>query len=909
MSLTDILVAAASGDASVRGPAESHLVELEQRNLPQYLAGMCAELANPQSPTESRQLAGLMLKNALVAKNEATQRTQSARWAALDGQVRAHIRSMLLQLLSNQTKTIRDTAALVIGKVAAIEVPNNQWPQLITSLVASCQSSDNAALRQASFEALGYVCEELPNQLHGHSNDILNAIASGMAVTQPLDVKLSATHALSNSLEFIKANFENESERNMIMQMIFSVVQNPSQQQANGAVSDAKLKTAALQCLVEIATQYYKHLAPYMTVIFQLTSASIQANIDSRDANDGAEEVAQQAVEFWSTVCDQESALAADAEYLRENPQDANPPPQTEVSQHFVRKAQPHLLPMLLSSLCKQNDEIDDDTWNTAQAAGTCLGLCAQILGSSVTNEVLPFVQTNITSNEWRKREAALLAFGAMLSCAEEAQDRTDSSNDAIANAAHAELKQLSLLVQQALPLILKHMSDSNALVKDTAAWAIGRICNLLPVCIVPVLPQLMTQLMQGLQDVPRVASNVCWAIHNLAEGLDQQSKTPLPTAPLSPYFESIMQGLMQTTMRQDVSESNLLASAYEAINVLIMHASPVSHPLIAQLLPMFLQRLHETLSAASMNNAQREYVNEIQALLCSAIQIIIQKLPDEAILPYTDQMMSSIFGVLQSKHSTVHEEALMACGALAARMNGEFNKYVAHLKPILLQGLQAAQEHKVCMVCVGLVGDLARALDQQFIPLGDDVMKIMLEHLRNVNIERDIKPQVISCIGDIALATGGYFQRYLQYCMPMMVQASQFTLEGENDTSEEMQEYVQELREAVLEAYTGILQGLSADGFALQFIQVPNLGLEPILQFLDMLASDPNAFDSVMRCAAGFIGDLGSRLAAQVSQPLLSRPSIAQIIQRAAASDNSATRDNAQWAQSVLSGLQQQPR
>jgi importin subunit beta-1 len=56
------------------------------------------------------------------------------------------------------------TAALVIAKVAAIEVPRKQWPELIEALLANMGATPSSReLRQSTLEALGYTCEELGN--------------------------------------------------------------------------------------------------------------------------------------------------------------------------------------------------------------------------------------------------------------------------------------------------------------------------------------------------------------------------------------------------------------------------------------------------------------------------------------------------------------------------------------------------------------------------------------------------------------------------------------------------------------------------------------------------------------------------------------------------------------------------
>ena len=121
----------------------------------------------------------------------------------------------------------RHTAALVIAKVAAIELPNGQWTELVATLLANMgQQPPNSGLRQATLEALGYVCEEMgridQDVLEQEQiNSILTAVVQGMRKDEPdSGVRLAATVALLNALEFAQTNFENVDERNYLMQVM-----------------------------------------------------------------------------------------------------------------------------------------------------------------------------------------------------------------------------------------------------------------------------------------------------------------------------------------------------------------------------------------------------------------------------------------------------------------------------------------------------------------------------------------------------------------------------------------------------------------------------------------------------------------------------------------------------------------
>ena len=59
-----------------------------------------------------------------------------------------------------------------------------------------------------------------------------------------------------------------------------------------------------------------------------------------------------------------------------------------------------------------QEEFDDEDDWNPSKAAGVCLMLLATCCEDDIVPHVLPFVKENIDSEDWRYRDAALMAFG-----------------------------------------------------------------------------------------------------------------------------------------------------------------------------------------------------------------------------------------------------------------------------------------------------------------------------------------------------------------------------------------------------------------------------------------------------------------------------------------------------------------
>lgn len=74
----------------------------------------------------------------------------------------------------------------------------------------------------------------------------------------------------------------------------------------------------------------------------------------------------------------------------------------------------------------------------------------------------------------------------------------------------------------QAMPTLIELMKDPSVVVRDTTAWTLGRICDLLPEAAINevYLAPLLQCLIEGLGAEPRVASNVCWVRQDRSQRL-----------------------------------------------------------------------------------------------------------------------------------------------------------------------------------------------------------------------------------------------------------------------------------------------------------------------------------------------------------------------------------------------------
>jgi len=837
--------------------ALSRMTQLENSNPVEFINLLSQELNNTNRPASLRQFAGVVLKNQFSARNKQLNEKKQTVWTSLDINLKNQVKERSFYSLADASSDVRKSASQVLSTIAIIEIPRRESDELLSIMVTS-MTSENAGLRQGILDTLGYVCEDTdPASATDYSDKILTAVVQGMRKEEKEDrVRVSGANALLGALEFSKPNFEREQERNILMQVV-----------CEGAITKTcpELQVKCLQCLVKIATLYYDKLITWIQNIFNITIGAIKSD---------TEDVALQAIEFWATICDVETEMLMEA---ADSPQIKIPV--EKQCQHFIKKSAFYLVTGLCESLTKQEDDQDEEVWNVSSAAGNCLSLIAGTIQNDVIQYIMPFVQSNISSEDWHLREAAVFAFGSMLDGPKENSPIKD-------------------LVKEALgpKILLSKLTDSVELVRDTAAWTLGRICTYHVHAVGSKIGDVIRCFIQSLKDVPRVATKVCWAIHNLAEHYDPTYDDD-ETTPLTPYFNELIKELLIVTLREDADESYLRAAAYSAINMLIQHSASDSRNAVLALVPELLKRLAMTFNANTMEPAR---LGELRGFLCGTLRACSMVL-SEGQLPQSmaDEMMHAYLKVWSTtKGASVAEEVLIAIGRLASAVGTEFDRYmIVDFTNGLLAALKNSEEPSVCSSAIEVVGDICRAIGDKMAKLSDTVITILIEHLKNPHILREIKPLVLACIGDIALAIGSKFEPWFLVVMDMLVQASGFEIKDPTDV--DVVENINQLRENIFEAYSSIIQALVAENKA----QLVLPYVEPIMVFVDRIWNDGTRNETVTRGAVAILGDLASALGQKI-QVFLSNPQVSNIVNDCCESGDPQTKEIAIWARETITSL-----
>jgi importin subunit beta-1 len=95
------------------------------------------------------------------SKDSTRQADYTTRWLSLDAETRGKIKQEALMTLHSPVQKAGSVSAQVIAAIAAVELPQGQWPDLIELLLGFVNNAANTPLRISTLTAIGFVCEQI----------------------------------------------------------------------------------------------------------------------------------------------------------------------------------------------------------------------------------------------------------------------------------------------------------------------------------------------------------------------------------------------------------------------------------------------------------------------------------------------------------------------------------------------------------------------------------------------------------------------------------------------------------------------------------------------------------------------------------------------------------------------------
>lgn len=829
--LTQLLLDVNADDPRRRKNAEKHLAQVENENFVQYCQALCAELTNETKPEHVRQMAGLMFKNAISGPEPKSDSKKREKWIRMEEPIKAEMRSTLLQVLESNCLLARAAACQCLAKIARLDLPQGIWPEFFVT-TDRLLTSESPHARIASYQVLGYVCEDVQSLAEEVNKTLLSDEVKGRillmlsrGLMEPeLDVRLHSLKAFYHGVMFAERFMQIDEDRRNLFLLIGKCL----------ACQRTDVELAAWEVMLQITNEFYPLLAEYMPDLLNLSVGRIQG---------GQLETALSAVEFWCTICDEEIMIL-----------------ENESSRpmcNFIQTYKASILPALFEAITKDDDEENLlDEWNLPMAAGTAVTLCAQVLKDDILPLALTFIDANFAASTWQHRNAAILVYGSLLE---------GPSTQACAPVIAASFVKLC-----------GGLGDSSPAVRDTTAWTIGRVAEFhLPAIAGFLLPpegkMLMDKLISLLNDEPRVAANVCFALYEICAEIPALSAEEFGNLSIDPYFTVMAEALVTVAKRPDANEKQLRQAACHALYILVANvgAGPVQNQAMLLLLEQIMEWMEGTFAAQMNAQLTDTNIPLIQGPMCGCLNALIVRL-DKSVGPFHERLFSIFHRTLDNKGpgdtwNEAAEEALLAISALVTAIGTQFLAYMHILSPVLINALRSHEDTQVCSIAIDLAGSLA-SLGDEIATYETAFTEELFNILKDPNTPIFLKPKAMTALSDFALLTPRVFSKHLKDLFSFLKQAAAAQIDKGPRDSEDWVQYITGLRDATLTAYSSAVccvrdvadQGSSVQDYMAQPpFELLAMEVRSIIDFVRLVLADTASTESNIKNAVILVGDL----------------------------------------------------
>lgn len=491
----------------------------------------------------------------------------------MDEVCQSEVKRTLLQVLESPCRNARNAASQAIAKIARLDLSVNGWPELLPTIKALTEK--DLVSRVMAYQVLGYcsddiqsLSDELQRELITEETRTLFLSMMSRGLMEPdADVKLAALKAFYYGVLFADKFLQIEGDRRQLFVVIGQCLQH--------AREDVQL--AAWEVLLQMTNEFYHLLGDYMADLRDLSIQRMQGNCLA---------TALSAVEFWSTVCDEELIIMLSND-------------NNKSKTNFVKAHYEYLLPVLFEAVASETDEdADEDEWTLSRAAATCIGIFAQVLRQDILPASLHFVEANFNAAEWNRRDAAVLVYGSILE-----GPPTDAFRP---------------LLKNSFPALVSKLSDPSIAVRDSAAWSIGRVAKfhleaILDTLDTPERPGLISELLSKLSSEPRVAANVCFALFEICSELEEYSSQ----YSIEPFFAVLAEALVNVAKRPDANENQLRQAACHALYALVIQGGGQTNAM-----KILLETILEWLEG-TIQQPLTDEITSIQGPMCGCVSTL----------------------------------------------------------------------------------------------------------------------------------------------------------------------------------------------------------------------------------------------------------------------------------------------
>ncbi|KAL2016780.1 hypothetical protein VTK56DRAFT_2993 [Thermocarpiscus australiensis] len=553
-------------------------------------------------------------------------------WEKIPKEQKPAVRQHLVQATMNeQTPRARHANSRLVAAVAALDLEDGEWPDLIPALF-NLASSNELAQREVGSYIIFSLLEENPTCFGDHVDKLLELFSHTLRDPQSADVRINSMMSIGAMLLMFEPLEEEEQVQKLqtLIPPMVDVLKDAVQ-----AGDDEKTGQA-----FEVFQQF---LAYESSLLGKYLRDLVQFMIDLAANKQAEDDVRSQALAF----------LAQTVRYRRMKIQGMK-----DMGQELTLKS--------LLILTEIDDEEDEDEMGPARSALALLDqLASDLPPRQVIVPLLDALPKFATSSEPGYRKAGILALGTVV----------EGAPDFIASQ-----------VKSIMPLAINLLNDPDVGVRHTALVGLARLADDIAEELSAYNEPIMAALVKNLQAATAPTSDeklakknieiirsVCGALDAMSDGLDAQF--------MKQYAGELVGNIGGLISHGDYKVKVAASGAIGAI----------AESLGEDFKPYFEQTMHALGAYLAIKDSEDDLA--LRSGVCDSIGRIAAAVGAEAFQPYVMDLMRSSEEALQLDNSRLRESSFILWSSLAKVYEKNFAAFLPGVFKGLFQSLELEEE------------------------------------------------------------------------------------------------------------------------------------------------------------------------------------------------------------------------
>ncbi|WUR04108.1 importin subunit beta [Vairimorpha necatrix] len=726
-------------DDSIRREAELKITDLQSKNYCFFLQNITNIFIDPNTPVQLKMIAGIILKNSLHSSDSKIQGIYEQKWCEMAHETREIMKNLLTNIFADQNEKIYNLAGSAIGYIARIELNNNLSFDFFNKME---QQVTEEAKSPAVFEAVSTCCVTLSDETNFNFDQFIENIFN--ICTMKLELKQSSVivketslKCLMNCFKTISTIFKNE---NFILKFLNCI--------AITASTDPKLIYKSLICLNRFVFLNHQIISDKIPDII---------NYINNFWNFPSDNVSVQVVEFWTILAEIKGI-------------------------DYIEKNLDFLLPNILR-LMKKNEDYNDQSWNAHKASAYFLETISEIYGCEIffNNTVFKFIEGELNSEDKKRIDIGAITLGSVIT------------------------KECDQQLVNFIKILIFYMRDLE--IQESCLWALAKICETNFLAVVEHLTSLLQQACEIIILKESSATTAAWILNSIFISLQNlkvkkvySGRFPIETQmalrdyaikQMKEYYTEILKILISATENVALENSTLRVALFSAMAEQIRLGDSEYSEMLDNVLVYCQNKICEC--AAAINKASANYVPIIEDVLSNYIIlsecVAAKRKKDSSLI-----LLPSYISVLKSRFSSAIGEVYIAVTSNILDFSNNLEDFV----PFIIRDL-ACLDSFILKSTINLVGCMANSIPQNFFHLSTQFIPLLVQNLSSKQVAKEVKTQILSVFGDIAMSLEINFEQYLEMSMMIFIQI--LSLERSNDP-----EYVDDLRYNVVQMFNCIV-------------------------------------------------------------------------------------------------------